>query len=80
MRAVDRRIQNMERTRKRRWWQFGLRDLLWLILVAGLIMGWWMDRSRLADENAFLRWENEQFVGPDRPNVQQAPKWWAKRG
>jgi hypothetical protein len=71
----------MERTRTRRWWQFGLRDSLWLILAVGLIVGWWMDRSRIADENAFLRWQNEHFVGPDRPrpNVQQAPKWWAER-
>ena len=31
----------------RRWVQFGVRDLLWLVLVVGLGVGWWADHSRL---------------------------------
>ena len=27
--------------------QFTLRDLLWLVVVAGIGIAWWVDRSRL---------------------------------
>ena len=33
---------------KRRW-QFGLRDLAWLTLVAALGLGWWADRQAVLD-------------------------------
>jgi hypothetical protein len=26
--------------------QLSLRDLFWLVLVCGLVVGWWVDRSR----------------------------------
>jgi len=32
--------------------RFTIRDLLWLILVAALILGWWIDRSKLAEQVA----------------------------
>jgi len=28
--------------------QLHVRDLFWLVLVAGLILGWWLDHHRLA--------------------------------
>jgi hypothetical protein len=30
--------------------RFSLRDLFWLTLVVGLVVGWWLDRARLAHE------------------------------
>jgi hypothetical protein len=28
--------------------RFSIRDLLWLTLAVALVIGWWLDRSRLA--------------------------------
>ncbi len=28
---------------RRRWLSFGVRDLLWALVVAGFGVGWWMD-------------------------------------
>jgi len=50
--------------------RFTLRDLLWLILVIAMALGWWTDRKlmqrrhrreweALYDENAMLRHETE---------------------
>jgi hypothetical protein len=30
-----------------RWLRFGIRDLLWAMMVVGLLIGWSIDRSRL---------------------------------
>lgn len=29
--------------------RFTIRDLLWLTVVVGLAVGWWVDRTRLSD-------------------------------
>lgn len=42
-----------------RRWQLGLGTLLALILVLAIGLGWWTDRSRLADELATARLETE---------------------
>jgi hypothetical protein len=31
----------------RRFFRFSVRDLLWITLVVGLALGWWIDRQRL---------------------------------
>ncbi len=35
--------------------RFTLRDLFWLVLVAGLAAGWWADRARLRAEMKAVR-------------------------
>src|SRR2546430_1764484 len=35
------------RTRKLRWCQLSLRDLLWLMVVCGILLVWWQDHGRL---------------------------------
>lgn len=30
--------------------RFSIRDLLWLMVVVGLALGWWMDRTRMREE------------------------------
>ncbi len=30
----------------RKWFTFSIRDLIWLMLVVGLIIGWYVDKSR----------------------------------
>ena len=32
---------------RRRWLSFGIRDLLWAMVVVGLGIGWWADRQKL---------------------------------
>jgi hypothetical protein len=39
----------MDENKPRRWLSFGIRDLLWAMVVVGMGIGWWMDRSRLSD-------------------------------
>ncbi len=34
----------------KRWTRFSLRDLFWLVLVVALAVGWWRDRTKLAEE------------------------------
>jgi len=53
---------------------FLLRDLFWLTLVAGLVLGWWVDRSsldrycRTLEESARwfkwerLSWQRKEFL------------------
>ena len=31
--------------------QLSLRDLFWLVLVAAILCGWWMDRRKLVEDN-----------------------------
>ena len=35
--------------------KLNLRDFFWLILVAGLIVGWWLDRRAILAEGATAR-------------------------
>jgi hypothetical protein len=35
--------------------RFHLRDLFWLVLMVALVLGWWMDRNRLATEVKYLK-------------------------
>jgi len=38
--------------------RFTIRDVLWLMVVAGLALGWWIERGRanhLQGDNQFLR-------------------------
>jgi len=44
-----------ENTPRRRWLNFGIRDLLWAMVVVGLLVGWW--RS-----NDSLRWQLEIVI------------------
>lgn len=30
--------------------RFTIRDLLWLTVMVAILVAWWLDRSRLADE------------------------------
>jgi hypothetical protein len=30
-----------------RWFQLGVRDLLWLMAVCGVLIAWWQDRNHL---------------------------------
>ena len=30
----------------RRWLSFGIRDLLWAMVVVGLLIGWWLNHDR----------------------------------
>lgn len=40
---------------KPRRFQFRLRDLLWLTLLAAVLCGWWVDRGQLSRESYALR-------------------------
>jgi len=35
--------------------RFTIRDVLWLMVVAGLAIGWWIDRRSLAGQVARLK-------------------------
>jgi hypothetical protein len=35
--------------------RFTIRDVLWLMAVLGLALGWWLDRESLVSENTDLR-------------------------
>src|SRR5262245_39111121 len=56
--------------RRLRWLQFSLRDLLWLMVVCGILTAWWQDRSRVQaaldgslKETAEQRAEVEELQG-----------------
>ena len=40
---------------RRRWLSFGIRDLLWAMVVVGLALGWW-EESRHSFRDADLAW------------------------
>src|SRR5687767_1283401 len=42
--------------------RFRIADMLWLVLVVALALGWWLDRGKLAGEAAQLRVENAQAM------------------
>jgi hypothetical protein len=46
---------------KRRWFRFSIRDLLWVTLVIGIGLGWWIDRKRLQRE-AYEAYEIEKLA------------------
>jgi hypothetical protein len=37
---------------RRRWLSFGIRDLLWAMVVVGLAVGWWLDHRHLSAQCA----------------------------
>jgi hypothetical protein len=37
--------------------RFTIRDLLWLMLVVGLWVSWWLDRRQLQDERRELQYQ-----------------------
>jgi hypothetical protein len=38
----------------RRSLRFGIRDVLWTMLVVGLVLGWWMDRRNFRHSESIL--------------------------
>jgi hypothetical protein len=56
---------------RRRWLSFGIRDLLWAIVVCGIGLGWWLDRSHLAGELHDLLHEWDRFLFKPEPDP-----WW----
>jgi hypothetical protein len=59
--------------------RFGIRDLLWAMVVVGLVIAWWADRSRLvtgvealvehiyATEGRYAHWNDQgQMIVTDR--------------
>ena len=57
--------------------RFSTRDLLWVTLVVGLALGWWVDRGQLARRIASalegcqwrdeeIRWRDEEIIRLDR--------------
>ncbi|MEQ8787051.1 MAG: hypothetical protein RIC55_12155 [Pirellulaceae bacterium] len=56
----------METTRKRRWWQFGLRDAIWLVVVVSLLVNHWRDHNRLTHELMVTRFVDEEIADGDR--------------
>ena len=58
-------IGNMAREKdkmKRRWWQLSLRDLFLWTLIAGLSIGWWLDR-RYSELGQLRRERDELRLG-----------------
>src|SRR5580765_3179002 len=49
----------VERTPKRRWLSFTIRDLLWLVLVVAIVLGWWTYSQRV---------KSCYFVTEEKPN------------
>ena len=47
---------------KRRWWQFRLRDLVWLTVVIALMLGWSIDRRSLMAKMAAIIAKSEAEV------------------
>ena len=48
----------MSDTPKRRWFHFSIRDLMWLTVLVALVLGGWVEGSRLQRENWRLTREN----------------------
>ena len=44
----------------RRRLRFRIADVLWVMLVLGMALGWWLDRGQLAGEATQLRVEKAQ--------------------
>ncbi len=41
----------MHEEQQKRPWQFSIRDVLLIMLIVGLAVGWFIDHRRLADES-----------------------------
>jgi hypothetical protein len=58
-------------------WQFSLRDVLLLMLIVGLGIGWLVDHRRMADEVAALRqkmvWQPRTPYVPGAPAIPTSP-------
>ena len=46
--------------------RFTIREVLWLMVVVGLGVGWWVDRTRLAERIALLE---HYFSSPEAPRL-----------
>ena len=63
--------------------RFGVRDLLWAMVVVGMGVGWWVDRSQVAaDRDAAIRELPLDFafnkgIPPESPERSE-PHWWEK--
>ena len=58
--------------------RFTIRDLLWLTLVVGLIVGWWVDHSRQPrDEFWRVSYQNGEIVVTDSGGqiIQRVPAY-----
>jgi hypothetical protein len=57
--------------------RFSIRDLLWLTLAAALIIGWWLDRSRLVNARFDFRERDDMLFMHDR---ETGHKWYKTPG
>ena len=48
--------------------KFSIRDLLFVTVIVGLALGWWVDRSRLARENDRLEFRERLRNTPIIPS------------
>jgi hypothetical protein len=49
-----------ETPRRRNWFGFSIRDLLWLTVVVGVVLTWRIDRGRVVEES--MNWEHRAAV------------------
>ena len=57
--------------------RFSIRDLFWLTIVIALVVGWWLDRSRLYrlwDDEFTLRIESEAAMAPTPERLRELRK------
>jgi uncharacterized protein HemX len=65
---------------KRRWFRFSIRDLLWLTVVVGMGLGWWIDHHRqttlTAEATAFAEslLPREPTIGYLQRQIQQVQR------
>ena len=76
-----------EPPRRRAWFQFNLGTMLWLMLVFGMLLTWWLDRQRLEERLLTLEgkrynpqtntlWSAKEALGqPDDPTGQAGKSW-----
>jgi len=60
--AVGYNARMDENKPRRRWLSFGIRDLLWAMVVVGLVIGWW-NQSRQNWLGAHARWRRIYEAG-----------------
>jgi len=53
---------------RRRWLSFGIRDLLWAMVVVGLVIGWWLERRNHAATERLV-----EFLSPGIPTFDAPP-------
>jgi hypothetical protein len=62
----------MSDEQKKRPWQFSLRDVLLIMLIVGLAVGWFVDHRRLVDELGRQQQQQQQnwvWLGNRYPNT-----------